>query len=353
MASTESQVMERVGQLMMGDVRYEIVGVLPSGRGGDVVLAEDLHAGGARRVIRFVRASTQGNADRLQQTILHHRALKHPHIMEFDRVFRVPAGVSIGIAMEFGDGGNLQEYMDSSETDPNEHWCRWVFQQLVLAVDFCHRKGMAPRDIRLGSIFLINRPELPLPTVKLCDFGYSQCDSNSAPRSLVDTIAAMAPEAIEAMAMQENDPERSFYEAKKSDVWSCGVVLYELIVGHHPFVAGAAGNLSDVERRAAAEEKIRSLDYTIPDNVLGACRDLISKCLTNATNRLSLEGVMRHEWVITNLPGKEQVLGLTDQIMSDDAEEMVKAESKQPRTEIVEIIRSCITEQNAPGQGHA
>ena len=49
---------------------------------------------------------------------------------------------------------------------------RWIFQQLIFGLDYCHRRGVANRDVKLENVLLQSGHRLPL--VKLCDFGYSK-----------------------------------------------------------------------------------------------------------------------------------------------------------------------------------
>jgi serine/threonine-protein kinase SRK2 len=62
---------------------------------------------------------------------------------------------------------------------------RWFFQQLILAIDYCHRRGVANRDIKLENCLLQNEEGLPHPLLKMCDFGYSKADFRSAAKSQV------------------------------------------------------------------------------------------------------------------------------------------------------------------------
>jgi serine/threonine-protein kinase SRK2 len=54
-----------------------------------------------------------------------------------------------------------------------EGLARFIFQQLIIALDFCHRKGKVNRDVKLSNI-LLSIAEGQLPLVKLCDFGVSK-----------------------------------------------------------------------------------------------------------------------------------------------------------------------------------
>lgn len=105
-----------------------------------------------------------------------------------------------------------------------EHQARWLFQQLILAVDYCHSAGVSNRDIKLDNILLDKssrgRPDWPI--VKLADWGQSFARAGAASEacSKVGTLAYMAPEVL---------AHRS-YNPKRADIWSCGVVLYACLV---------------------------------------------------------------------------------------------------------------------------
>ena len=74
------------------------------------------------------------------------------------------------------------------------YWCRWFFQQLIIAVDYLHAKGVANRDIKAENLLLDNSPR---PLLKVCDFGFSTKTDPDAV-SKVGTVPYMAPEVISA-----------------------------------------------------------------------------------------------------------------------------------------------------------
>ena len=77
------------------------------------------------------------------------------------------------------------------------------------------------RDIKLENILLV--PKKPLPSVKLCDFGYSKNEFwDSRPKSLSGTPDYIAPEIL----LNEH------YDGKKADIWSCGVTMYVMLTGN-------------------------------------------------------------------------------------------------------------------------
>lgn len=93
--------------------------------------------------------------------------------------------------MEYANGGDSFEYV-RKKGGLHENEARWFFQQLIVALDYCHRKGVINRDVKLENT-LIHWARKPL--LKICDFGYSKdMKYQSAPASRVGTPAYLAPE---------------------------------------------------------------------------------------------------------------------------------------------------------------
>lgn len=117
--------------------------------------------------------------------------------------------------------GTLLQHVQKQRALP-EHQARWLFQQLILAVDYCHSSGVSNRDIKLDNILLDKsmrgRPDWPI--LKVCDWGYARSGATSEASSKVGTLSYMAPEVL----------QNNSYSTKRADIWSCGVVLYAMLV---------------------------------------------------------------------------------------------------------------------------
>ena len=75
----------------------------------------------------------------------------------------------------------------------SEEEARWFFQQFIIGLDYCHRMGIANRDIKLDNILLHGRDSRPV--VKICDFGYSKDEvAGSICKTACGTPEYMAPE---------------------------------------------------------------------------------------------------------------------------------------------------------------
>lgn len=125
------------------------------------------------------------------------------------------------IIMEFLDGKNLEELLNEQGTFPLEKAVQ-VISDTCLALDYIHKKGIIHRDVKPSNIVILNDG-----VTKLTDFGVTR-DMNSSTMtmdgSLVGTIAYASPE----QDSKELDG--------RSDIFSLGVVLYELVTGQKPFV---------------------------------------------------------------------------------------------------------------------
>jgi serine/threonine-protein kinase SRK2 len=87
----------------------------------------------------------------VEAEIVNHSLMRHPHIIQFKEVFLTPKFICI--VMEYASGGSLFQYVHK-QGRLKEAVARWFFQQLVVAVDYCHKRGVANRDIKLENTLL-------------------------------------------------------------------------------------------------------------------------------------------------------------------------------------------------------
>ena len=268
--------------------RYRKIRDLNRGAFGFVILAQDLRAG-ERVAIKFLPRGPRINAN-VEREILNHKNLLHHHVIQFKGVF-LTAGY-LAIVMEYALGGDLVEYI-RQHRDITEDMVRWFFQQLIIGLDYCHRMGVANRDIKLENT-LLNGSDWPL--LKICDFGYSKhVEKDSVPTTLVGTRPYLAPEV--ALRDNRDDP----YDGRKADIWSCGVFLYVMLVKRYPFERHGEDPRLNAD---VILGRLRRLDYKIPDGSMSDdCRDLIQKILVlNPEDRFSIRDIQKHAWYQKALP---------------------------------------------------
>ncbi|KAL4521907.1 hypothetical protein Ndes2437B_g07672 [Nannochloris sp. 'desiccata'] len=242
--------------------KYQKLKDLNSGTFGFVQLALDKTTG--RQVaIKFIERGDKVTKY-VEREILNHRQLVHPHIVQFKEVFLTKK--YLGITMEYAAGGDMFEYV-VRKGGLRESESRWFFQQLIVATDYIHRMGVANRDIKLENTLLDGSPR---PLIKICDFGYSKHEKfQSAPGSRVGTPAYLAPEVIMTT-------KGKTYDGKVADIWSCGVMLYVMLV-----------------------------EYEFPSGMKlsSELKDIMSKLLIpDPTKRITIAGILEHPWFNKDLP---------------------------------------------------
>ncbi|KAI8477398.1 MAG: kinase-like domain-containing protein, partial [Monoraphidium minutum] len=287
---------------MLGQ-RYEIVRMLGKGSHGCVQLCRDLQSptGEVCAIKLLPRGWDPRQSKYVERELLNHQELSasaHPHIVEFREVFLTPSHLCV--VMEYVEGENLHQFLTNTGGRTSEALARFLFQQVVLALDFCHRKGKVSRDVKLANTLLALAPGR-LPLVKLCDFGFSKDTLlHSAPASQVGTALFVAPEVMHNFA---NQP----YDGAKADVWSCGIVLFILLFGRHPFLRPEDTPLPEQQQMLALFTRTRRDEFAMQAAevaaVSAACADLLTRMLqTRPERRYSMADILAHPWFREGLP---------------------------------------------------
>ncbi|KAH6762653.1 phosphoenolpyruvate carboxylase kinase 1 [Perilla frutescens var. hirtella] len=175
------------------------------------------------------------------------------------------------------DGGDLYDRL-SSGCRFSERDAAAIFKQLMVAIAFCHRVGVAHRDVKPDNILFDSRGRL-----KLADFGSAELFGVSEMSGVVGTPYYVAPEVLIGGNYNE-----------KVDVWSAGVILYIMLAGVPPFYGdGPAETFEAVLRR-----NLR-FPTKIFRSVSPEAKDLLRKMICRDVHRrLSAEQVLRHPWMI-------------------------------------------------------
>lgn len=271
-----------------GHDRFRMIRKLNSGAFGFVCLAYDMCAK-EEVAIKFLPLVPPLNKH-VERELLNHKLLFHHHVIQFKGVFLTAD--HLGIILEYASGGDLLEWI-RKRGGISEQLGRWFFQQLIIGLDYIHRKGIANRDIKLENT-LIEGEEWPL--LKICDFGYSKNSiTGSDPKSLVGTRPYLAPELIS----ETRGPGK--YNGFKADIWSAGVFLYVMLIGAYPFEShGDQGAMKAPE----ILKKIQEVDYQIPPSVVSVeCENLIKSILKkDPDDRPSIKDIQESEWYQVDLP---------------------------------------------------
>jgi len=266
--------------------KYEKVRDINSGTFGFVQLARNRHTG-ELLAVKFLERGDKISRY-VEREILNHRCLHHPHIVRFKEVFLTQE--YLAIAMEFGAGGDMFEYV-VNKNGLREDEARWFFQQLIVGMDYCHNMGVVNRDIKLENTLLDASPK---PLLKICDFGYSKHElMHSQPKSKVGTPGYIAPEVI----------LNKRYDGKIADIWSCGVMLYVMLVGAYPFERQDDKNNPNKLQKMIT--RILKVEYSIPPyvKISDECRDMMQRILVaEPDKRITVQQIKQHPWFLKDLP---------------------------------------------------
>ncbi|HKE56691.1 MAG TPA: serine/threonine-protein kinase, partial [Pyrinomonadaceae bacterium] len=244
--SDEEQLKE--GQLVK---HYEIVRPIGQGGMGEVYLAKDTVLG--RRVaLKFLPPYLRSDPERLRRFQQEARAastLSHPNVCVIHEVGQTDDRRPF-IAMEYIEGITLRERLNKGAMAPTE--ALDVANQVAAALTAAHEAGIIHRDIKPENIMLRRDGY-----VKVLDFGLAKLTEHrkpgtgttmstlmfSNPGSVMGTAAYMSPEQARGVAVDE-----------RTDVWSLGVVLYEMVTGQPPFVGATPTDIviAIVEREQPA-----------------------------------------------------------------------------------------------------
>ena len=270
-------------------MRYSVVRYLNKGASGFVILVRDT-VEDELKALKFVkRAKCADNAQILREVVNQVR-LKHPHVIKLDEILMTSEFIIL--VLEYAEQGDLFSYLKERKRF-SEKRARWYFQQLIFAVDFCHRLGIVNRDIKLENLLLKGKKK---EIMKIADFGLSKDASKSALRSSVGTVLYLAPELIAGFG------KMSEYDGRKAEMWSCGVVLYTMITGYYPFVRKGEKELGQVKLMNKILSRTVNHEYPEPENVSGDVVDLIRHMLhPDPEKRYGTEDVIAHPWFKTGL----------------------------------------------------
>src|ERR671925_2020203 len=237
------------------DGRYRIVRKLGSGGMANVYLAEDEELGRrvAIKVLNERHANDDSFIERFRREAKNAAGLSHPNIVSiYDRG---EAEGTYYIAMEYLSGRSLKELIVSRGPTPIKIAIEYT-RQMLAAVGFAHRHGIVHRDIKPHNVVVDADGRL-----KVTDFGIARSGSSQMTEvgSIIGTAQYLSPEQARGAPVDQ-----------RSDVYSIGIVLYEMLTGSVPFTGEtpleiAMKHLSAVPEPPSAKrpEVPRALDLVV------------------------------------------------------------------------------------------
>lgn len=213
---------------------YRILEKLGAGGMGEVYLAEDMKLGRkvALKILSEEFVTNRDRLNRFEQEACAASALNHPNILTIHEV-----GEDNGhhfIATEFIEGETLRRHMAGTPLEPRE--ILDIAIQVASALEEAHGAGIVHRDIKPDNIMIRRNSH-----VKVLDFGLakltesrdrSSSDEEASTRVFVQTDAGVVMGTSHYMSPEQT---RGKPVDARSDIWSLGVVMYEMVAGRTPF----------------------------------------------------------------------------------------------------------------------
>jgi eukaryotic-like serine/threonine-protein kinase len=240
--------------------RYEILEVLGEGGMGAVYKARDIELERmvALKVIRPDLARNSAIIERFKQELLLSQRVTHRNVI---RIYDLGEGDGVKfITMEFIEGQDLRSMIFQRKKVPPEEAVE-VMEQVCLALDAAHSVNVIHRDLKPQNIMRDKSGR-----ILVMDFGLARTlegEGMTQTGALVGTMEYMSPEQALAKELDQ-----------RSDIFSAGLIFYELLSGQMPYRADSA--LASLIRRT--QERARPIsehDKTIPESV----SNIVSKCL--------------------------------------------------------------------------
>src|SRR5438094_2708235 len=218
---------------------YKILKRIGAGGMGEVYLASDITAG-RKAALKLLPTHLTGDAKRLkrfQQEAHAVAALNHPNILT---VYEVGADDSVQyIASELIEGETLRQRLGRESMQLSE--AVEIAIQVAGALAAAHEAGVVHRDVKPENIML--RPD---GYVKVLDFGIAKLAEQEVPVTMAEEEAVLLVEThlgsiMGTVRYMSPEQARGAQVDKRTDVWSLGVVLYEMVTGHAPFAGDTPG----------------------------------------------------------------------------------------------------------------
>ncbi|XP_055832705.1 CBL-interacting serine/threonine-protein kinase 11 [Solanum dulcamara] len=259
--------------------KYELGKLLGCGAFAKVYHAREIN-NGRNVAIKVINKSNLSNKDgipdkHIEREVSVMRQLQHPYIVRLYEVLATKT--KIYFVMEYVKGGELFNQI-ANKGRFCEDLSRKCFQQLISAVNYCHSRGIYHRDLKPENVLIDENGDL-----KVTDFGLSATtDQIQSFDGLLHTVcgspAYVAPEVLTIKG----------YDGAKTDVWSCGIILYVMIAGYFPFYD---------QNLMLMYKKIYKGEFRCPKWMSPDLKRILSRLLDiNPATRITIEEIIRDPW---------------------------------------------------------
>jgi len=301
----------RVTESKNKDIRknYEFISMLGNGSFGKVRLYRDKNYKELLFAIKTLKKEgiTSYHFSLLKQEVDILSNMDHPNIVKYFGIFE--DDYFIHIVMEYLKGQDLSKIISlKNYTDFNENQMGQIIHQLLKALSFIHSKNIIHRDIKPENILFSDKRNIF--SLKLIDFGLATFQEQE--KKTAGTPMYMSPEMVDGKGTYV------------SDIWSVGVVVYQMVTGKLPFDGGENDEnqilYEHIKNDEYNKEKLNNVECS--DDV----KDFIDKALQkDIKKRMTVQEALNHPWI-----KKFNVNSLDSSLLNENTIQLLLNFSKKP-----------------------
>ena len=231
----------------------------------------------AIKEISYENLSKIKNTIKREFTVM--KKLDHPNIIKLHEVFFDSENKNVYLVLDYYEKGDLFNFLKGKPL--KEKYAKKYMRQLASGLQYLHENSIIHRDLKLKNILVTNSND-----IVISDFGFARDgDSNTMFDTLCGSPMYMAPEIM----------TNKTYD-NKSDLWSVGVIMYELLFGTTPY---HAKNLIQLMKKIKKRNVIIPEEY---DSLLSdECKELLFSLLNrNPVSRINWDNFFTHKWFETD-----------------------------------------------------
>ena len=239
-----------------------------------VKLATHIYTGEkvAIKILNKEKINKSSDIKKIKKEITILQKLKHKNIIQLYEIMET--NKNLYIVMEYCEGKELFDLIVRKKRLTERESCRY-FQQLINGVEYLHLSNVTHRDLKPENLLLDNKKR-----ILISDFGLSILSNNN--NSLLSTPCGTPSYAPPEMLRGEK------YNGIYSDLWSCGIILYTMLVGNLP---------CSESKEELVYQNIITHNFFYPENLSDDAIDLIEHILKiNPDERYGFEEIKAHPW---------------------------------------------------------
>ena len=285
----------------------EIMNIIGKGAYGDVFMGRNLKTKEIYAIKKISKKKLESETiyQYFNNEIFILKHLNHPNIIKFKSLNDYKT--DFYLSTEYCNGGNLEQAMkyhiETYKKPIPERIVRYFIYNILLGIIYLNKNNLIHRDIKSDNVLLHYENEEDIIThnflkakIKIIDFGFARyLEQNELAGSLVGTPMYMEPSILKTFMTSKSRVVDGFYD-KKVDVWSLGILTYELLIGIVPFIArNIKGLFHSVEQRdfCIPKEEKRNLELS------KAAINFIDRTLNIDMNMRPLpEELIKDPWII-------------------------------------------------------